>query len=335
VEETRVKLHYHGSGATSDYINANYIKFDSSSNLFIATQAPLSSYLSEFWLMVYQQNCPVIVALNRLIEGGKVKGNSYWPNKDGDEVTLGLITVKLIKTINFPEVQVVVRQLKIANSMQPQEGFREIFQIHYLGWPDFGVPESTAAIREIAHAMEHCRKLGNQNGLHGPCVVHCSAGIGRTGSYLAIVQAISTPKFQKLLEYARIEKSLREGKEEMRLDSILSQFSVKDLVWSLRCQRNCGTVQNVKQYQFIYRALKDEILYPSFPSTIVNALPPLNPEPAHLPLSLDLTFDDVVATHFTQASPSRPGADLARPHSCGLQSGLSVVKVLVDVQTQE
>jgi len=280
---------------------------------------------------VYQQNSPVIVALNRLIEGGKVKGNSYWPCKDGDEVTLGLITVKLMKTINFSDVQVVVRQLKIGNSMFPHEGFREIFQIHYLGWPDFGVPESTAAIREIAHAMDHCRKLGIQNyGLHGPCVIHCSAGIGRTGSFLSIVQTMSTPKFQKLLEWARIEKSLREGKEEMRLDSILSQFNVKDLVWSLRCQRNCGTVQNLKQYQFIYRALKDEILYPAFPSTIVDVLPPLNPEPAPPnPFDGDITFDDVVATHFRTTS-SEMG-----PHSCGLQSGLSPVKVLVDVQTQE
>jgi len=168
--------------------------------------------------------------------------------------------------------------MRIVNTKVP-EAARDVYQLHYLGWPDFGVPGSTVAIRELAYLTTHLRS----NQPNAPCVVHCSAGVGRTGSFMGIICVLENPVFQE--DMARYQKQCHQlttdepntNFDEHLVSFISNRYQISEMVLSLRRQRNCGTVQTSKQYEFIYNALKDEIINPVPKEDIKTFLrPPLS-----------------------------------------------------------
>jgi len=209
--------------------------------------------------MVWQKMCPVIVSLNRLVEGGQKKGDPYWPaGEDGSSESYGDIYVTLLSSVECASLETVIRHMRIVNTSEPSAFPRDVFQLHYLGWPDFGVPVSSRPIRELAHLTDMYRYFANNHlQLNGPCVVHCSAGVGRTGSFMSMMCVMENPRFKELRDSIRAHQSTL--KDDDIILAISSNCRISDIVLSLREQRNCGTVQTSKQYEFIYLALKDEL----------------------------------------------------------------------------
>jgi len=242
--------------------------------------------------------------LNRLQESGKIKGDVYWPCLIGETKQFGDVLVTFDSNFVLPKFDIEIRRFNLENRERTSK--RRIFQICYEGWPDFGVPSSSVAIRELIHLVRFFRQWGLSKHLDGPCVVHCSAGIGRSGTFLGIMIALETtfrhfnpkefPKEDKIPSdedlnhphltptYAKYSKSgghnsvkhkSRKTKDcnrghNPKLDSIVDKFEIFDIVLSLRQQRNRGTVQTVNQYEFIYQTLQDEIDRPLLVSSAIQ-----------------------------------------------------------------
>jgi len=215
VDATRVRLRARPGG--TDYINANFIHLGDVR--YIATQAPLSNTTDDFWQMCWEQDCRVIVMLCNLTEQKKIRCHRYWPVKVGEECQYGGGVVRLLKTATLPGLQ--LRRFQLTCSA----GVKVITQLHYTEWPDFGVPDDTEAVRCIAEMFDYYTRGG------GTGVVHCSAGIGRTGTFIAI--------------HACLRELMRVGRCDVRA--------------AVTTMRRCrlGMVQTQEQYLFIHVALRD------------------------------------------------------------------------------
>jgi protein tyrosine phosphatase len=250
LDETRVVLQ---NDASEDYINANFIKTENIN--CICTQAPLPRTFYDFWRMILQQNCNVIVALNRQMENKIIKGERYWPEKDRKLTLGGDLTLKLLSTLHLSHLDITLRKIKISY----QSYSREIYHLHYEGWPDFGVPESSLAIRELLR-LSHFFQTPSPS---SPIVIHCSAGIGRSGAFITIATIMNSPIFKNL-----VQKNPYPSPSDLGylLQILSSHFSVSNIVLTLRKQRHPGMVQTPQQYKFIYSTLVDEI----YQSTVIS-----------------------------------------------------------------
>ncbi|GIY79513.1 tyrosine-protein phosphatase non-receptor type 1 [Caerostris extrusa] len=195
-DHSRVRL----QRGDKDYINASLVKVPSANRSYILTQGPLPVTTGHFWLMVWEQKSKAILMLNRVIEKKKkkystnicnfvlrfpVKCHQYWPvgseNGGSDDLILQDVHLKITFLNLKNESYYVVRKFLLTD-LESQDS-REILQFHYTTWPDFGVPESPAAFLNFLFSV---RKSGVLNSNVGPPVVHCSAGIGRSGTFCLV-----------------------------------------------------------------------------------------------------------------------------------------------------
>ncbi|XP_047444207.1 protein tyrosine phosphatase receptor type Fa isoform X20 [Mugil cephalus] len=202
----------------SDYINANYIDGYRKQNAYIATQGPLPETLSDFWRMVWEQRTCTIVMMTRLEEKSRVKCDQYWPSR-GTE-TYGMIQVTMLDTVELATYSVRTFSLYKNGSSEK----REVRQFQFLAWPDHGVPEYPTPILAFLRRVKSCNPPDA-----GPMVVHCSAGVGRTGCFIVT---------EAMLERMKHEKSV----------------DIYGHVTCMRAQRNY-MVQTEDQYIFIHEAL--------------------------------------------------------------------------------
>ncbi|XP_011848603.1 tyrosine-protein phosphatase non-receptor type 1 isoform X2 [Macaca nemestrina] len=145
---------------------------------YILTQGPLPNTCGHFWEMVWEQKSRGVVMLNRVMEKGSLKCAQYWPQKEEKEMIFEDTNLKLTLISEDIKSYYTVRQLELEN-LTTQET-REILHFHYTTWPDFGVPESPASFLNFLFKV---RESGSLSPEHGPVVVHCSAGIGRSGTF--------------------------------------------------------------------------------------------------------------------------------------------------------
>ncbi|XP_058535837.1 tyrosine-protein phosphatase non-receptor type 1 isoform X2 [Ochotona princeps] len=145
---------------------------------YILTQGPLPNTCGHFWEMVWEQKSRGVVMLNRVMEKGSLKCAQYWPQREEKEMVFDDTNLKLTLISEDIKSYYTVRQLELEN-LTTQET-REILHFHYTTWPDFGVPESPASFLNFLFKV---RESGSLNPEHGPVVVHCSAGIGRSGTF--------------------------------------------------------------------------------------------------------------------------------------------------------
>ncbi|AWP17607.1 putative receptor-type tyrosine-protein phosphatase H [Scophthalmus maximus] len=174
----RVKLTTSRSEGNSDYINASFIPGHRSRREYIATQGPLPSTVNDFWTMVWEQRVKGIVMVTNCIEGGRTKCEQYWP----EDSNPGLYQELLI-TLRSKEQEPywILREFIVKHRYTSEE--RTVKHFHFTAWPDHGVPQGTKALIQFRRIM---RWHMEREGVGAPTVVHCSAGVGRTGTIIAL-----------------------------------------------------------------------------------------------------------------------------------------------------
>ncbi|XP_037694404.1 receptor-type tyrosine-protein phosphatase eta isoform X2 [Choloepus didactylus] len=177
---SRVKLSVQ-THSTDDYINANYMPGYHSKKDFIATQGPLPNTLKDFWRMVWEKDVYAIVMVTKCIEQGRTKCEEYWPSKQSQDY--GDITVAMTSEIVLPEW--TIRDFTVKN-VQASES-HPLRQFHFTSWPDHGVPDATDLLINFRYLVRDYMK---QIPPESPILVHCSAGVGRTGTFIAIDRLI-------------------------------------------------------------------------------------------------------------------------------------------------
>ncbi|XP_042346314.1 tyrosine-protein phosphatase non-receptor type 2a isoform X2 [Plectropomus leopardus] len=176
-DHSRVKL----ENSENDYINASLVTVEEAQRSYILSQGPLRNTCGHFWLMIWEQCSKAVIMLNRVIEKGSEKCAQYWPTTE--ELQMSFTDTGFVVRLLSEEDQsyYTIRVLELQNTMTGES--REIYHFHYTTWPDFGVPESPASFLNFLFKVRESGSLGPE---HGPSVVHCSAGIGRSGT-LALV----------------------------------------------------------------------------------------------------------------------------------------------------
>ena len=234
-DDTRVRLQ--NNSMRNDYINASHIRFGSSlgpSN-YISCQAPLPSTFNDFWMMVWEQKVKTIVMLTNCVENGKVKAQVYWP-EERQQLQFGNIVVYGIQTKIIAGITLrCFRMYLFSNSGEIKEE-RTLFHIHYTEWTDMGVPVTSNGINNLIKLVDLCsrRKFSPTE----PIVVHCSAGIGRAGTFIAIDEAVR-----------RLRNPSNQSNPEKYID-------IQNIVRVLRSQR-IGMVQTPEQYCYIYNTVQE------------------------------------------------------------------------------
>lgn len=217
----------------SDYINANYVQNTrrelGDQKVYIATQGCLATTVNDFWQMVWQENTRVIVMTTREVEKGRNKCVPYWAEAESPR-DVGLYVVSNVSEREATDYK--LRVLEIAPKDKPHKS-RTIWHFQYMSWPDHGVPQEPGGVLSF---LEQVNTKQSENPNAGPMIIHCSAGIGRTGTIVVIdiiIETITTIGLDCDIDIAKIIQMVRE-------------------------QRS-GMVQTEAQYKFIYLAVSEYI----------------------------------------------------------------------------
>ncbi|XP_074928401.1 receptor-type tyrosine-protein phosphatase T isoform X3 [Chelonoidis abingdonii] len=221
-DHSRVRLQLLDGDPHSDYINANYIDGYHRPRHYIATQGPMQETVKDFWRMIWQENSASVVMVTNLVEVGRVKCVRYWPD---DTEIYGDIKVTLIET--EPLAEYVIRTFTVQKKGYHE--IREIRQFHFTSWPDHGVPCYATGLLGFVRQVKFLNPPET-----GPIVVHCSAGAGRTGCFIAI---------DIMLDMAENE----------------GVVDIFNCVRELRSQR-VNLVQTEEQYVFVHDAILEACL---------------------------------------------------------------------------
>uniref|UniRef100_A0A8C8SJ60 protein-tyrosine-phosphatase n=1 Tax=Pelusios castaneus TaxID=367368 RepID=A0A8C8SJ60_9SAUR len=221
-DHSRVRLQLLDGDPHSDYINANYIDGYHRPRHYIATQGPMQETVKDFWRMIWQENSASVVMATNLVEVGRVKCVRYWPD---DTEVYGDIKVTLIET--EPLAEYVIRTFTVQKKGYHE--IREIRQFHFTSWPDHGVPCYATGLLGFVRQVKFLNPPEA-----GPIVVHCSAGAGRTGCFIAI---------DIMLDMAENE----------------GVVDIFNCVRELRSQR-VNLVQTEEQYIFVHDAILEACL---------------------------------------------------------------------------
>ncbi|XGW07737.1 hypothetical protein V3C99_010692 [Haemonchus contortus] len=267
-DATRVKLRVINDDENSDYINANMIRGWNGRKLFIAAQAPLDTTVADFWRMIWEQDSRLIVMVANLFEKNRQQCTKYWP--DDQPTRYGDLLISPREASYFADYAVRCFDVEPVNDrfnrMSPgaksdlgsidsnptseyanvpsvrhlnghaETSFvgcgtaRRVVQYHFTNWNDYKAPECSTGLLRFLHRLRALPEFEDY-----PVVIHCSAGVGRTGTFIAID--------------SMLDQCAAEGKVD-----------IFDCVSALRKQRNL-MVQSQEQYVFIYKALAEWHLF--------------------------------------------------------------------------
>jgi len=262
-EHSRVKLQG-VPGPGCDYFNASHIKASRSHKSYISTQAPIPATFNDFWNVVWQQDVRVIVMLTAEKEGAQVKAHNYWDQKQYGPLHLSFLSEKrasldpdrIHKHLKRPpnlqrhmttsvnpniplarldseetkdkdgsQPYVLVRKFTLKHDKFPFEPMREVTQLQYTGWPDFGAPADPAHLLGLVEQCDAVVRANNRTTIDAPeppnkrpILVHCSAGCGRTGTFCTVDSVID------MLKRQRISRSQGSPSTEMDIDKPSSQI---------------------------------------------------------------------------------------------------------------
>ncbi|CAG8755580.1 18155_t:CDS:2 [Dentiscutata erythropus] len=240
-DHARVKIHECNEG-DCDYVNASFVQAAGCNKRYIATQGPLPATFNDFWKVVWEQNSRIIVMLTKEREAGRVLCHNYW-SENGTPCKFGSLELTFISEtspISNSEGSIdsiVIRKFSLVHKNHPEIPAREITQLHFLGWPDFGIPDSPSHILnliESANTAQHSASMQCDSSKEiGPMIVHCSAGCGRTGAFCTIDSVLTM---------------LNNGNLDTNKDIVQATIS------QFREQR-LSMVQTLRQFVFCYEAV--------------------------------------------------------------------------------
>ncbi|XP_075894107.1 phosphatidylinositol phosphatase PTPRQ isoform X3 [Nelusetta ayraudi] len=212
----RVKLLSEPGTAGSDYINASFVSGYLCPNEFIATQGPLPSTVADFWRMIWETGTHTIAMLTQCYEKGRIRCHKYWPEDNKPMSVFSDILVSKVSEEVLPDW--TVRTLKV----EKHGHYILVRHFNYTSWPEHGVPESCSTFIKFVKAVRAHRHDNTT------IVVHCSAGVGRTGVFIAL---------DNLIQHVRDHDFV----------------DIYGLVAELRSERMC-MVQNLAQYMFLHQS---------------------------------------------------------------------------------
>ncbi|GFS48396.1 receptor-type tyrosine-protein phosphatase kappa [Trichonephila clavipes] len=217
-DDSRVILQKHKNDPNSDYINASYVDGYKKGTRYICTQGPLDTTIVDFWRMIWQEDVNVIVMTANIIEGGKKKCEKYWPDKISKVADIIITLQNEMSFIDYTTRNFKLQKVGVS-------GHRIVRQYQYTAWPDHGVPTYAPALLNMLKNIQTFQKIQQKR---TPWVLHCSAGVGRSGTVMLLDSAL--------------EMSLAEGKVD-----------VLGILYRMRQQRM--NLIETEQYAFVYRAL--------------------------------------------------------------------------------
>jgi len=223
-DDTRVKLLPVEDDEGSDYINGNFMMGFNSKREFIALQGPLPATCDDFWRVVWEQNVPMIVMVTKCKEKEREKCAQYWPEKDMDAHMYGDIHVVVRSESHLGDYVIRVIDLQMGKVT------RIVKQFHFLAWPDFGCPDTTHQLLNFVTMV----RAEIRPSIPGPILVHCSAGVGRTGTFIVV---------------DRVLQEIREGRD----------IDIFGIVMEMR-ENRCHMVQTEDQYVYIHDCIRDAII---------------------------------------------------------------------------
>ncbi|XP_069472990.1 receptor-type tyrosine-protein phosphatase-like N isoform X2 [Ambystoma mexicanum] len=224
-DHTRIKLKADLNPSRSDFINASpIIEHDPRMPAYIATQGPLSHTIADFWQMVWENGCTVIVMLSPLLEDGVKQCDRYWPDEGSS--LYHIYEVNLVSEHIWCE-DFLVRSFYLKN-VQSQET-RTLTQFHFLSWPAESIPTTTRPLLDFRRKVNKCYR-----GRSCPIIVHCSEGAGRTGTYILIDMVLN-----------RMAKGVKE------IDIAASLEHIRD--------QRPGMVRTKDQFEFALTAVAEEV----------------------------------------------------------------------------
>uniref|UniRef100_A0A8C6N6Y9 Receptor-type tyrosine-protein phosphatase eta n=1 Tax=Melopsittacus undulatus TaxID=13146 RepID=A0A8C6N6Y9_MELUD len=233
---SRVKLSDRNS-ASDDYINANYMPGYNSKKAFIAAQGPLPNTIEDFWCMIWEKNIYSIVMLTKCVEQARTKCEQYWPDKQPK--SYGDIIVTMVSEIVLPEW--TIRDFTVE---KVTEG-HTVRQFHFTSWPDHGVPETTELLINFRHLVH---EYSSQNPVESPTLVHCSAGVGRTGTFIAIDRLIQQIEMENTVDVYGVVYDLRMHRPLMVQTEdqyVFLNQCVMDIIRSLKDRKTDLIYQNM------------------------------------------------------------------------------------------
>ncbi|XP_068083932.1 receptor-type tyrosine-protein phosphatase kappa [Anabrus simplex] len=215
-DATRVVLKKLDQDEFSDYINANFIVGYRYQKFYIAAQGPKANTIADFWQMIWQEEVKIIAMLTNIVESGKRKCEKYWPDLENG-MTYGAFTINTISTDVFPDYTISRLQVTFKGEN------RLIDHLHFTSWPDHGVPLYPLSLARYLKKMLTIEKGP------GPILVHCSAGVGRTGTVILA------------------DISLRMAAEEGAVDVLYFLQKIRE--------HRLNLVDNIEQYTFLHLVL--------------------------------------------------------------------------------
>ncbi|XP_071314783.1 tyrosine-protein phosphatase non-receptor type 7-like [Trachinotus anak] len=254
--ESRVILRSPEEEAGPDrYINANYIRgYRGAQRAYIATQGPMVHTVGDFWDMVWQERSSIIIMVTRLKENNE-KCELYWPQptertrrvkeeeedeeeqreedeEEGETSRFGRFLLRVRDSQEKDGFTVTDMEIQLCSERRPVRHY------WFTSWPDHHIPQCTAPLLRLVEEVEVYSKSLLPTSSQpvtdpvtgpGPIIVHCSAGIGRTGCFIA-----SSIGCQQLRETGQVD--------------------ILETVCQLRLDRG-GMIQTTEQYQFLYSTL--------------------------------------------------------------------------------
>ncbi|XP_048733745.1 tyrosine-protein phosphatase non-receptor type 1-like isoform X2 [Ostrea edulis] len=225
-DHSRVKL------SNNVYINASLVEVKEANRKYILTQGPLEVTVSHFWQMVWEKKSKAIIMLNKLIENGARKCYKYYPTDaedDEDEIEFEDVSLN-VSVIKETQLDYYIERILLLKHTESEES-REVIHYNYTHWPDFGVPQSPLVFLNFLMTV---RQSGALETDVGPAIVHCSAGIGRSGTFCLVDSSLVI-----------IEKTQN-----------MNSVDVRNLLLEMRKYR-MGLIQTADQLRFSYLAIID------------------------------------------------------------------------------
>lgn len=245
------------SNVLSNYVNASYIydTIDVSKNIFISTQGPTAKSLNTFWKLIVTKGIRNILMLCNLFEDTRIKCDQYWPNSKEENLIIDNITVQLLEETDFLKDQIIERKMKITINNSTNESSENekvdhfVSQYHVICWPDHSIPNNDfcySLIETILHLVD--RNFNESN--ISPVAIHCSAGVGRTGTLIAIYSCYFILKRQ--LDFIYMKQKSETEEETMKKEDSVIYLSIFTTLRKLREQRYLF-VTDLCQYKMIYQ----------------------------------------------------------------------------------